>query len=209
MGLTGVILTATVRLLPVETSWMSVDTERARDLDDLLARLTATDHHYRYSVAWIDLLARGASTGRAVLTRGDHAPLAALEPPRSPSTRARGRHFPRRGALRRDAPTSPLEFRTHRLPAAPAFVPEGLLGRTTVGLFNEFWYRRAPHARTGELQRISAFFHPSTGSRTGTGSTAGPVLSSTSSSSGTATRRPFAGSWTGSRRAAAPRSSPS
>lgn len=160
MGLTGVILTATVRLLPVETSWMSVDTERARDLDDLLARLTATDHHYRYSVAWIDLLARGASTGRAVLTRGDHAPLAALEPPRSPSTRARGRHFPRRGALRRDAPTSPLEFRTHRLPAAPAFVPEGLLGRTTVGLFNEFWYRRAPHARTGELQRISAFFHP-------------------------------------------------
>ncbi|MDX3133341.1 FAD-binding oxidoreductase [Streptomyces europaeiscabiei] len=160
MGLTGVILTATVRLLPVETSWMSVDTERARDLDDLLARLTATDHHYRYSVAWIDLLARGASTGRAVLTRGDHASLTALEPPRSPSTRARGGRFPHRDALRRDAPAGPLEFRTHRLPAAPAFVPEGLLGRTTVGLFNEFWYRRAPHARTGQLQRISAFFHP-------------------------------------------------
>ncbi|MFJ9000752.1 FAD-binding protein [Streptomyces sp. NPDC102359] len=141
MGLTGVILTATVRLQPVETSWMSVDTERASDLDDLMARLADTDHRYRYSVAWIDLLARGRATGRAVVTRGDHAPLDAL---------------PRGGRARRE----PLSFRTSRLPAAPSFVPEGLLSRTTVGLFNELWYRRAPRARTGELQRIPAFFHP-------------------------------------------------
>ncbi|MFE7975310.1 FAD-binding protein [Streptomyces shenzhenensis] len=141
MGLTGVILTATVQLLPVETSYMSVDTERATDLDDLMARLTATDHRYRYSVAWIDLLARGAATGRAVLTRGDHAPLEALRE----GTRARRR---------------PLSFRPRQFPPAPSFVPEGLLGRVGVGLFNEIWYRKAPRARTGELQQIPAFFHP-------------------------------------------------
>ncbi|MEU6681724.1 FAD-binding oxidoreductase [Streptomyces sp. NPDC046832] len=139
MGLTGVILTATIRLQPVETSLMSVDTERASDLDDLMARLAATDHRYRYSVAWVDLLARGAATGRAVLTRGDHAPLDALP-----------------ARLRRN----PLAFRTPRLPATPAILPEGLLSRTTVGLFNELWYRKAPRARTGQLQRISGFFHP-------------------------------------------------
>lgn len=139
MGLTGVILTATVQLQPVETALMSVDTERTRDLDDLMARLSAADHQYRYSVAWIDLLARGAATGRAVLTRGDHAPLEAL------GTRAR---------------REPLAFRTSRLPAVPAHLPEGLLTRTTVGLFNELWYRKAPRARTGQLQSISAFFHP-------------------------------------------------
>ncbi|MYW68433.1 FAD-binding protein [Streptomyces sp. SID8379] len=139
MGLTGVILTATIRLHRVETSLMTVDTERATDLDDLMARLTATDHRYRYSVAWIDLLARGAATGRSVLTRGDHAPLDAL---------------PRR--TRR----APLAFRPGRLPAAPSFVPEGLLGRTTVGLFNELWYRKAPRSRTGEIQKLSTFFHP-------------------------------------------------
>lgn len=97
MGLTGVILTATVRLQPVETSLMSVDTERAADLDDLMARLTATDHRYRYSVAWIDLLARGRSTGRSVLTRGEHAPWT-----RSPRARRR-----------------PLAFRPPRFPSAP------------------------------------------------------------------------------------------
>ncbi|MEU4652902.1 FAD-binding oxidoreductase [Streptomyces sp. NPDC023723] len=139
MGLTGVILTATVRLHPVESSYMSVDTERAADLDDLMARLTADDHRYRYSVAWIDLLARGAATGRAVLTRGDHAPLDAL---------------PRR------ARRTPLAFRTARLPAAPGHVPDGLLTRTTVGLFNELWFRKAPRTRTTRLQRIPSFFHP-------------------------------------------------
>ncbi|MDH6624973.1 decaprenylphospho-beta-D-ribofuranose 2-oxidase [Streptomyces sp. LBL] len=141
MGLTGVILTATVQLHAVETSLMSVDTERARDLDDLLARLAATDHRYRYSVAWIDLLARGTATGRAVLTRGDHAPLEALPK----GTRAR---------------REPLAFRPTRLPAVPAILPESLLSRTTVGLYNDLWYRTAPRARTGELQKISAFFHP-------------------------------------------------
>ncbi|MFI1398940.1 FAD-binding protein [Streptomyces sp. NPDC020681] len=139
MGLTGVILSATVQLHPVETSLMSVDTERAAGLDDLMARLAATDHRYRYSVAWIDLLARGRALGRAILTRGEHAPVDAL-PPRARRT--------------------PLAFRPGRLPAAPEFVPRGLLSRATVGLFNEFWYRRAPKSRRGELQRIPAFFHP-------------------------------------------------
>lgn len=141
MGLTGMILSATVRLQPVETSLMSVDTERATDLDDLMARLAATDHRYRYSVAWIDLLARGAAMGRSVLTRGDHAPLEAL---------------PARARARR----APLAFRPGQLPAAPSFVPEGLLGKASVGLFNELWYRKAPRSRTGELQKISTFFHP-------------------------------------------------
>lgn len=142
MGLTGVILTATIQLQPVTTSLMSVDTERARDLDDLLARLTTGDDHYRYSVAWIDLLARGPAMGRAVLTRGDHAPLEGLRE----GTRAR---------------REPLAFRpARRLPAPPSVLPEGLLSRRTVGWFNELWYRRAPHARTGELQPLARFFHP-------------------------------------------------
>ncbi|MEW1924668.1 FAD-binding oxidoreductase [Streptomyces sp. NPDC088360] len=139
MGLTGVILAATLQLQPVETSLMTVDTERATDLDDLMARLTATDHRYRYSVAWIDLLARGASMGRSVLTRGDHAPLDALP--------ARARR-------------TPLAFRPGQLPSAPRFLPEGLLGRKSVGLFNELWYRKAPRSRVGELQKMSTFFHP-------------------------------------------------
>ena len=139
MGLTGIVLTARIRLHRVHSALMSVDTERCTDLDELMARLQATDHHYRYSVAWIDLLARGAATGRAVLTRGDHADPEQLD--------------------RRQA-RDPLAFRTPRLPTVPHGIPGSLLNTATVGAFNALWYHKAPCERRGQLQKISSFFHP-------------------------------------------------
>jgi decaprenylphospho-beta-D-ribofuranose 2-oxidase len=139
MGLTGVITRVTLQLVPVDTSWMLVDTERATDLDDLMDRLVRGDADYRYSVAWIDLLARGRSMGRAVLTRGDHAGVDDLPPRR-----------------RRD----PRAFDAKPLLTLPSLVPNGLLRRSTVTAFNELWFRKAPRERRGEAQRISTFFHP-------------------------------------------------
>ncbi|WP_435185238.1 FAD-binding protein [Streptomyces sp. bgisy126] len=140
MGLTGVVLSAVLRLPAVETSLMRVDTGRARDLDELLALLAGGGRPYHHATARIDLRARGAATGRAVLTRGDPAPYDAL-PRRHPARRA------------------PLAFRPVRLPAPPR-VPGGLLGRASAGLFGELWYRASPRAATGRLRPLSGFFHP-------------------------------------------------
>ncbi|MDQ0794427.1 FAD-binding oxidoreductase [Streptomyces sp. B1I3] len=139
LGLTGVILSATLGFRPVATSMMSVATERAADLDEAMARLAASGGSTPYAAARIDLLAHGKATGRAVVTRGEHAPLDALP--------ARARR-------------TPLAFRTGQLPAAPPFLPPALLGRTSAALLGELRHRSAPLSRVGELQRISAFFHP-------------------------------------------------
>ncbi len=168
MGLTGVILTATVRLQPVRTSWMSVDTERASDLDDLMARLADTDHRYRYSVAWIDLLARGRATGRAVLTRGDHAPLDAL---------------PRSARARRD----PLSFRTSRLPTAPPpSCRRGCSAGRPWGCSTSCGTARRPAPGPGSSSGSPPSSTRWTACRTGTACTGGAASCSTSSSSGTA-----------------------
>jgi decaprenylphospho-beta-D-ribofuranose 2-oxidase len=139
MGLTGVVTEVTFRAPPVETSRMLVDTTRAADLDDCMARMAEADHRYPYSVAWIDLVARGSAMGRSVLTCGHHAPLEALP-----------------AGLRGD----PLAFDPSPLVEAPTLVPGGLLNRLSVRAFNEAWFRKAPRSRTGEVQSIGAFFHP-------------------------------------------------
>jgi decaprenylphospho-beta-D-ribofuranose 2-oxidase len=139
MGLTGVVLDATVRLHPVSSASMVVDTERAGDLDACMAAMESGDDRYRYSVAWIDCVATGASLGRSVLTRGDHAPAEALAPKR----RSRARRFDPGQRL-----------------AAPPWLPPGLLNRASVAAFNEAWFRKAPRQRRGEIQGIASFFHP-------------------------------------------------
>jgi decaprenylphospho-beta-D-ribofuranose 2-oxidase len=139
MGLTGIVLSARVRLKQVPSSLLSVDTERAANLDELMAALSATDHRYTYSVAWIDCMARGASMGRSVITRGDFAALDQL------------------GEKQR---ADPYRYRAGQRVSAPRWMPNGLLNKFSISAFNELWYRKAPRQRHGQLQSISAFFHP-------------------------------------------------
>jgi decaprenylphospho-beta-D-ribofuranose 2-oxidase len=71
MGLTGVVLRATIRLRRIETSMVHVMSRRAADLDSALSMLEATTT--QYSVAWIDAAAPGSSLGRGVVEEADHA----------------------------------------------------------------------------------------------------------------------------------------
>ncbi|HZU81142.1 MAG TPA: FAD-binding oxidoreductase, partial [Acidimicrobiales bacterium] len=120
MGLTGIVSSATVALVPVESAYMVVDTRRADDLDEAVAALAEDDSRSRYTVAWIDCLARGRHLGRAVLTSGDHARVDALP------------------ARRR---ADPLRFSPRPGPRVPVTPPPGLLNPLTVAAFNEAWFR--------------------------------------------------------------------
>ncbi len=140
MGLTGVILDATFELIPIDTSLMAVDTRRIDNLDEVMARMSEHDASFRYSVAWIDLLATGRHLGRGVLTNAEHADAADLD----------AKHA---GA--------PLAYSGRQLVSLPPVVPApGVINRLSVAAFNEMWYRKAPRVREGELQSIAAYFHP-------------------------------------------------
>jgi decaprenylphospho-beta-D-ribofuranose 2-oxidase len=144
MGLTGLIVRATVQLKRVVTSRVRVDTVRTADIDETMATLAEHDRGYGYTVAWSDSLARGASLGRSVITSGDFAELADLPP-----------------AGRQD----PFAFRPGARLGVPPGFPPGLVNRYSIALANEAWYRKAPRSRHGELQSIGTFFHPLDGIR--------------------------------------------
>jgi decaprenylphospho-beta-D-ribofuranose 2-oxidase len=139
MGLTGTVIDATFRCPRIESSRLVVDTDRTEDLDGVLGLMTEGDAGYDYSVAWIDLMAKGRSTGRSVLTRGRFATA-------EEAATTDGR--------------SPLAYEAGILASAPPLVPNGLLNRLSVKAFNELWYRKAPVRRRDELQTIPTFFHP-------------------------------------------------
>jgi FAD/FMN-containing dehydrogenase len=144
MGLTGVILSARLRLRRVDSAYMFVDYHKAQNLEDALATMEASDARYEYSVAWIDALATGKTMGRSILMRGNHATVAELP--------ARLRHP--ESEIR-----NALTFPTH--PKWNLFVdfPAGTLNRLTIKAFNAVYY--AVH-RTVPRQLVSfeKFFYP-------------------------------------------------
>jgi decaprenylphospho-beta-D-ribofuranose 2-oxidase len=140
MGLTGIIVEARFRLLPIETSRMAVETHRIGHVDEIMARMAESDANFRYSVAWIDLLATGKHLGRGVLTNGEHATRDQLDPAHA---------------------SAPLAYDGKQIVAVPPVVPApGVINRISVRAFNEVWYRRARKGRHVGIESIPAYFHP-------------------------------------------------
>jgi FAD/FMN-containing dehydrogenase len=116
MGLTGVILSATLRLDRIETSWIRQETRRAPNLAEAI-RLCDASLDWTYAVAWIDCVAQGEALGRSLVYLGEHAAR--------DEVRDRKLAVPRR-----------------RVRPVPFDLPGFALNRWSVAAFNELYYRR-------------------------------------------------------------------
>ncbi|NYI70226.1 decaprenylphospho-beta-D-ribofuranose 2-oxidase [Naumannella cuiyingiana] len=139
MGLTGIVLRATIAMQRCETGYFTVDTDRTADLDETIDLMTRDDDNYTYTVSWMDAVTSGRSMGRAVYTRGEKATRCELP------DKLRG---------------EPLRFVGPKLGTVPDVFPNGMLNKITGAAFSEFWYRKAPKHRVGEVQNITQFFQP-------------------------------------------------
>ncbi len=136
MGLTGVILSARIQLVKVESAYAQVAYRKTKNLDETLDSF-AVDHEYRYSVAWIDCLASGSSLGRSVLMLGNDATAADLPAP-----------------LARTPLTLPLK----RQVAVPFFPPGILLNSWSAKVFNTLYYRNQHNGIA--IVDYDTFFYP-------------------------------------------------
>lgn len=130
LGLTGVITTATVRLMPIASPAIVAESIPFGGLDDFFA-LSRESAATRYAVAWVDCLAGDRAVGRGIFFRGDHAP-AGTPAPAAP-----------RGRLR-----------------VPVDLPGWALNRHSARLFNLVYrtsHRRRTEPRVVGWQQ---FFHP-------------------------------------------------
>lgn len=137
MGLTGIILEATMRLRRVETGWIRERVISASDLDAAMRALEASDAA-TYSVAWIDCVARGRDLGRSLIYLGEHA----------------GRDELAEGA-------DVLPVGKDPSLSVPVDLPSMALNRTSVRAFNELYYRMgAQRAGGSHVVSLYPYFFP-------------------------------------------------
>lgn len=138
MGLTGFILQATIRLKPITSSYIRQLSIKCHDLDELF---TAFEKHREatYSVAWVDLTAKGRHQGRSILLLGEHA---------------------RASELGKRQARKPLKPHGKPLLKVPFFFPEFVLSAFTVKVFNWFYYLAAGVSGKTSLVHYAPYFHP-------------------------------------------------
>lgn len=139
IGLTGIIVRATIAMTRTETAYFIVDNDRTDDLEGTLELVSdGSDDHYTYSSIWFDTISKGAKLGRGAFARGSLAKLDELPP-----------------KLRAE----PLKFTAPQLLTVPDIMPNGLMNKLSLTAIGEFYYRSTPKRGRGAIQNITAFYH--------------------------------------------------
>lgn len=132
MGLTGVIIDATIQLRTVTGLNIQRKTLVANNLQECF-ELFASEADSQYSVAWLDCLASGSALGRSVVFLGDHVA---------------------------DKHQQPGTHRAHKGRTLPFSMPNMLLSKHTMSLFNKTYFTLKKHGPKSATVPYNSYFFP-------------------------------------------------
>ncbi|WFS25138.1 FAD-binding oxidoreductase [Rhizobium rhododendri] len=131
LGLTGLITWVELQLVEIESAIIDAENIPFENLDSFFTLARESEDKFEYTVSWIDCLAKGASIGRGIFSRGNHANV--------------GSRLLDQGNTRF---TMPLDL------------PSVAMNRYSIGAFNTLYYwngkRKAGPARVP----LYSFFYP-------------------------------------------------
>jgi decaprenylphospho-beta-D-ribofuranose 2-oxidase len=136
MGLTGIIGEVTLKLIPIQSPLIKVHHHAAVNLEQIFSIMEDPDLDDRYTVAWIDSLARGEHLGRGIVMRGHHVELS---------------EFPDdiHGSIKSQRSFSiPFDF------------PAWMLNPLTISAFNSRYIKREGGRRFPFLSNHDSYFYP-------------------------------------------------
>ncbi len=138
MGLTGIIGEVELQLRPVDSAYIRATHHAASNLKQAFELFEQHDSA-TYSVAWIDLQAKGAVQGRSVVMLGEHAGLDELD---------------------EVARKTPLKTKARGSRRIPFDMPGWLLNPATIGGFNGLYYRMEGGKSSPFIIDYDKFFYP-------------------------------------------------
>lgn len=133
MGLTGTIVSATFKLIPIESAFITETTWKTDNLAETMA-LFETHQNTTYSVAWIDCLTKGKHLGRSLLMLGEHA--------------TQQNH------------SDNLKIAQASKLSVPFSMPSTLLNSMTVKAFNTLYYHKVRNKESQRLAHYAPYFYP-------------------------------------------------
>jgi decaprenylphospho-beta-D-ribofuranose 2-oxidase len=133
MGLTGVILNATIKMIQVQSRFIEQISYKIQNIDELFSHFHRYDSK-RYSVAWLDCTSKGNKLGRGVLITGE---------------------FLKNGEL------SGYNTDNHSRLNIPYFLPSWLINHLTLKIFNTLYYHLSGfNERKKVVVDLNRFFFP-------------------------------------------------
>lgn len=136
MGLTGIIGEVTLKLIPIQSPFIQVRHHVAESLEQMFRLMQDATTDDRYTVAWIDSMARGTRLGRGVVMCGHHASKDEL-----PSHLHR--HSKAESSL-----TIPFDF------------PSWMLNSLSISAFNALYYQKEGSKSKSFLSSYAPYFYP-------------------------------------------------
>lgn len=138
MGLTGIILSAKIKLKNIETAYIRQESIKAENLDEIF-QLFDESEDWTYNVAWIDCLQKGKNIGRSILMRGEHA---------------------LRGELPSSKTNTPLRLKPKFSPNVPFYFPGFVLNNLSIKIFNWLYYGKQRAKQVNSVLDYETFFYP-------------------------------------------------
>lgn len=138
MGLTGIILSAKIKLKNIESSYIRQESIKAENLDEIF-QLFDESEDWTYTVAWIDCLQKGKNIGRSILMRGEHA---------------------LRDELPANLKKEPLKVKKKNALSVPFYFPSFVLNSLSIKIFNWLYYRKQSKKEIKNFVHYEPFFYP-------------------------------------------------
>ena len=134
LGLTGLITWVEIKLIPVQSSYIEVETIPFKGLQEFLALSNESNARFQYIVAWLDCVADGKNFTRGLFMRGNHHASNDLEN----NARKKNSHL-----------SVPINF------------PKWSINQHSIAAFNAFYYYTNKR-KSGKTiaQHYDSFFYP-------------------------------------------------
>jgi len=142
MGLTGIILRATIRMTKTETAYFIADGDLTQNLDETVEfHADGSEKNYTYSSAWFDAISPEPKLGRAAISRGSLATLDQLK------------------ELSPKLAKDPLKFNAPQLVTVPDIFPSFTMNKLSMMAIGELWWLKSGEYRN-QVQNLTQFYQP-------------------------------------------------